>query len=239
MKTLVRGTTLFLATVLSIGVFTACDSSDQENKKEEKIPTIEEIFKTFNESQNGKMSMALEVDAGEDETAIDMKINMDVESDGNVAYTVASTSMNLMGESFDYTIEMYTKVDGNSITTYIKDVESGEWISSTETVSEEDLESLAAGYEKLFKSEYFEAFDKETGRYVMKEGTKVTVNAADIMEDFGEGSADFYDAYIEYEDGSCKVFTKFSVEDTEGTLTLKYSNIGKVTVTLPEVSTEG
>ncbi len=111
----------------------------------------------------------------------------------------------------------------------MKDDTTGKWTTQTLTLDQEKIESLAAGYKDLFKSEFYGEFDKETGRYTMKEGTKVTVNNEELVD------AEFYDAYIECGDGEYTVFTKYTAGIANCTLTLKFSEIGKVTVTLPEV----
>lgn len=233
MKKTIRALSLILAAILSVGIFAACDG------EEEKIPTIEEIFQTLEKSENAKLSLILELEGSEYGTSMYVKVTTDVETDGDRAHSIASMTMNLSGKEFySYETEMYSKVDGNSGTVYMKDEDTGEWQSTTVSLAEAGMDpgEFASQYQDLFNPEYFGEFDKETGRYTMTEGTRITLDDTGLLDGFETlGDYDFFDAYIEVGDGSYTVFAKFSVaSNASGTLTLTYSDIGQVTVTLPE-----
>ncbi len=229
MKKFVRGMSLFLATVLSVGVFAACDSSEKEaDKEEKKIPTIEEVLKVFKETENGKFEMKVTSSATESGVTVSMDVDMSIEAADNLAYMVTSMKMTSSGQTLaDESVEMYMKQSDDKITYYSKDETTGKWTENSGEVDQGSAESTAEAYKELFNAEYYGEFDKETGRYTMKEDQKVTIKVNGI-------NAEFSDAYIEYKDGSYTLFTKYTAAGADCTLTLKYSNIGKVSVTLPE-----
>ncbi len=225
MKTVARGISLFLATVLSVGVFAACDSSEKETdkEKEEKIPTIEEIRKIFDESENGKASMSIRSEATESGQTAVMTIDMVMEEDGDVARVVTTSVLTISGEEFsNESQEVYLTKNETTKTTYTKDEVTGKWSSQSEPRNDEE-DAAVLGYNVLLDAKYYNEFDKEAGRYTMKDGEKIK----------SEG-VEFTDCYIEYKDGSYTVFAKYTQYLAVCTLTLKYSDIGKVSVTLPE-----
>lgn len=237
MKKFVRGMSIFLAAVLSVAVFAACDSSDtevddkkdkKEEQKEEKVPTIEEIWKVFDEGENGKVSLTIRSEATEDGQTAVMTIEMVMEEDGDAAHAVYSTILTLDGEELvNESEEMYLTKDETTRTTYTRDEVTGKWIGDTEDIDKAEDESAAAGYAALFDAKYYNEFDKSTGRYTMKEGEKIT------MTEDGQ-TVEFTDCYIEYKNGSYTVFGKYSTDlGATVTLTLTCSGIGKTSVKLP------
>ncbi len=111
MKKIIKSMSLFLAAALSVGIFAACDSTDsvvEGNKKEEKTLTIEEIFNTFNDTENGKLSMYVTSEATDAGSSALMTVNMEYEQAGDLAHSVTTTVLTVNGQEYtNVTKELY------------------------------------------------------------------------------------------------------------------------------------
>lgn len=234
MKTVVRGISLFLATVLSIGVFAACDSSDTEKddnggkKKEEKILTVEEIGEKLKNPENVKTSWNMEMDMelfGMDVHAVNV---IEAEQDGNLLHYIetSTSTMSMDGETITETetVETYQKQNGDNVTVYVKDEDDGSWSSEAGSIEELGVTAGIEDVEALFKSENFGEYDKSTGRYTMKEGITVEVDDGVTVTA----------GYIECKSGSYTVYVEMDMGDgLIAKTTMKYYDFGKASVKLP------
>ena len=180
-----------------------------------KTPTPGEVYQLVEDADSAKIVIKMEL--GEL-----MSMNATMKMDGDKAHVTTETAALGMSQNEEY----YQLKDGDKLYQFDKD-EDGKWVK-TEIEDEEDEEALGE-FKELFNPENYKEFNKETRRYDMKDDLELEVDGMTCSE-----------GYIEIgEDGTYKVYVEISQEvmgtKIEGTLKITISNIGEVSVKLPDV----
>ena len=183
-----------------------------------KTPTPAEVYQLVEDADSAKIVIKMEL--GE---LISVKATMKME--GDKAHVTSETTALGMSQNEEY----YQLKDGDKIYRYEQD-EDGNWVK-TESEEEEDEDAISV-YEELFDPENYKEFNKETRRYDMKDDVEVELDGMTCS-----------DGYIEIgEDGTYTIYVEISREvmetKVEGSLKITISNIGEVSVKLPEVKSE-
>lgn len=216
MKTMFKPFALLLAALLSIGSLTACNGESEKKPATEEIPTPEKIIELIKDGDNVRVVTEMRLPEMLTETILTMTM------EGNKAYMLTEASS--MGQKM--TEEEYREKDGDVTYTYYKD--EGVW--KKEVLEDEDEEDDDQNFmNALFDASYYDAYDAETRRYNMKEGTVVEADGMILSE-----------GYIEIcEDGSYVIYAKIEMSEgafrTEGSLKITMDQIGTTSVTLPKV----
>lgn len=219
MKTLTKSIALLLTAILSISVFAACPA--------EKTPTVEEIFDILSKTENGKIvseSSATTEIVGMTST---VKVLATQEKAGNLSHITMTIEASAAGTSTTNTTELYIREEeGGKITGFTKDT-AGKW-TKAENISLSDLGlSDQQELKPVFVSDLYGEFDKEAGTYTMKDGTKVSAT-------FSGQDAEFTNAVVGYKDGVYTFSADYTIDGVQTKMSCKLSDIGNVTVTLPE-----
>ncbi|MBQ8382534.1 MAG: hypothetical protein IJX47_04935 [Clostridia bacterium] len=211
MKKLFKPLTLALAALLMAGSLISCDDSASGSNK---TLTPEDVYEKVENAEDLKMTIEMEITDF-------MTTTMTAEKDGDKSYIKAVVEMMGMSQSS----ETYTEAKGDTIVTYTQDGDS--WIteesSADETVDDTSLES----FKELFNSANFGEYNKETGRYEMKQDTSVTADGTTLTE-----------AYIEIDGNTFEIYAKIDVDESGVSMTgtMKITiELTDVSVTLPEV----
>ena len=206
MKKLLKTLSLAMSAAMLAACLSACA----------KTPTPEEIYKKVEDADNAKIVIAMEYD---DLGSVKATMKMA----GDTAQIVTKTEM--MGMSSEE--ETYQHKSGDELWIYSQD-ENGKW-SMEKSENEEDEEGLDE-FKDLFNMENYKEFDKESRRYQMKDDVELEMSEMTCS-----------DGYIEVgEDGTYTVFVKMEQDagqlgTLKGTLKITISDIGEVSVTLPEI----
>lgn len=180
-----------------------------------KTPTPDGVYQLVEDADSVKIVLKMEM--GE---LMSMKATMKMEGD-KAHITTETTAMGMSNEE-----ETYQLKDGDKLYIYEKD-EDGKWVK-TESENEEDEEGLTQ-FKELFDPKNYKEYNKETRRYEMKDDVELEIDEMLCSE-----------GYIEIgEDGTYKIYVEIAQEimgtKIEGSLKITISDIGKVSVKLPEV----
>lgn len=173
-----------------------------------RTPTVEEIIEKVDEQENVKIVMTVELEAAGG-SAINETV---IEMEGEKCKLTASMTVN--GQKGD---EVVTYADKDAV--YSKDAD-GNW---TKTIVDDD-EGITDDIEELFDDDYYEAFNTESKKYVMKDAVRVDLNGMIVTN-----------AEIEVADDVYTLRADVEVEGSHGSLTLKLSDFGDITVDLPKI----
>lgn len=200
---------LILSTLLSAA---ACGDGD--------VLTVDEIFQVFKKSGNGRLTVTTTAQtAAEDGSVTVRQTQMASEKAGNLAHAVRNTLTVTGGVPNLSSTEIYQRQSGGMLISAMR-TDGGEWRFSRQVATEND----GFSYGDIFRSSHFQSYDRENHRYVGKEGLSVEVDGAvytDLLVEIGDGSYTMSANYTAADGASC-------------TLSLTYSDVGKVELTLPD-----
>lgn len=175
-----------------------------------KTPTVEEIYEKVDQEENAKIVMKVEFDAAGGSAINETVIEMEGDK-----YKL-TTSMTVNGQASDDSV---TYADKDYV--YSKDAD-GNW---KKTAVDDDGEAdLTEPVEVLFDDDHYEAFDKSSKKYVMKEGARVDLDGMIVTN-----------AEIEVENDAYTLRADIEVDGTHGSLTLRLSDFGDISLDLPKV----
>ena len=179
-----------------------------------KTPVPDEIYQLVEDADSAKIVIKMEFT-----DYLTAKVTMKME--GDKAHLMSVTDvMGVKSEEETY----QQRKDGKLYTYSLND--DGKW--EKDESDDEDEEGVEE-FKELFDTENYQEYDKESRRYEMKDDVEIEVD--DMV---------CSDGYIEVgEDGSFVIFAKISQSymgvTLEGSLKITVSDIGEVSVKLPEV----
>lgn len=221
MRPLTKITALFLSALLCIGLLAACG-------EKEKIPTVEEIYDTLDAADSCKFVTEQTVTASQNGVNVSVKSTTTQEAQGKLSHVNLSVVTSLMGTNSTTTSEMYIREeDGGKYTLFTKDDGTGNWAKTDVNDASELGLSDFSELKPLFSSDLYGEYDKETGKYTMKDGGKVNASISGM-------DAEFTDVEIGYKEGVYTISASLTAAGTTGSISMTLSDVGSTTVTLPE-----